>query len=223
MGDTFQTTEKIKTAVVTGRHPYEVPGFHDALASIPEIACYVQHMEDFAADAAGVREQYDVLVFYNFHQATPTDEGEWWERGMKTSLERLGETKQGILVLHHAVLAFLEWPFWAELVGIADRKFDFHIGETLTIEVADPDHPITQGLTSWETVDETYVTNEPGEGSEVLLTTDHPKSMRSIGWTRRHGQARVFCLQSGHDNRAYANPSFRTVLSRGIQWLAGRL
>jgi type 1 glutamine amidotransferase len=33
----------------------------------------------------------------------------------------------------------------------------------------------------------------------------------------------VFCLQPGHNNDSYADPIFRTVLSRGIQWAAGRL
>ena len=35
--------------------------------------------------------------------------------------------------------------------------------------------------------------------------------------------ARVFCLQPGHNNDSFADPSVRTVLSRGIQWAAGRL
>jgi type 1 glutamine amidotransferase len=39
-------------------------------------------------------------------------------------------------------------------------------------------------------------------------------------WTRRLGQSRVFCLQSGHDNATFGNPSFRMVLQRGIAWLA---
>jgi type 1 glutamine amidotransferase len=34
-------------------------------------------------------------------------------------------------------------------------------------------------------------------------------------------KARVFCLQPGHNNDSYADPQFRTVLSRGIQWAAG--
>jgi trehalose utilization protein len=223
MADAFATTDKIKTAVVTGQHPFHVPGLHAAFRSIPDIDFYPQHMEDFAADAGRVREQYDVLVFYNFHQATPSGEGSWWEAGMKAALERLGQTDQGILLLHHALLAFPEWPFWAELVGIPDRKFEFYIGETVRIEIASPSHPITAGLRPWEMVDETYLMKSAGEGSEVLLITEHPKSMRSIGWTHPFEKSRVFCWQSGHDDRAYAHPSFREVLARGVRWLARRI
>jgi len=216
------TATKIKTALVTGQHPFDVPGFHAAFRSLPEIDFYPQHMEDFCAAAADVRERYDAVVFYNFHQATPTGEGPWWESGMKGALERLGETQQGIVVLHHAVLAFPEWDLWTELVGIPDRSFSFHIGETLRIEIANPNHPITQDLEPWEMVDETYLMNSPGDDSEALLTTDHEKSMKVVGWTRRFRNARVFCLQLGHDNRAYSNPGFRQVLGRGIGWVAGR-
>jgi type 1 glutamine amidotransferase len=88
--------------------------------------------------------------------------------------------------------------------------------------VADLDHPITRGLAAWELTDETYTVNLPGTDSHVLLTTDHPKCMRTVGWTREVGKSRVFCLQSGHDNAAFSNPNFGAVLQRGIEWLAER-
>ncbi|HEY3342248.1 MAG TPA: hypothetical protein VGK81_09530, partial [Anaerolineae bacterium] len=66
--DTFVTTDKVKTAVITGNHPYDVPAFHDMWRSFPEILFYPQTLDDFVSDAGAVRSQYDVLVFYNFHQ-----------------------------------------------------------------------------------------------------------------------------------------------------------
>jgi len=177
-------------------------------------------MEDFCADAGGARELYEAVVFYHFHQATPTGEGPWYEAPMKAALERIGETPQGIVVLHHALLALPQWQFWAKLVGIEDRSFSYHVGQTLNVEVANADHPITRGLQAWTQVDETYLMADPGPDSEVLLTTDHPKSMRCLAWAREFGEARVFCLQLGHDRAAYDHPSFREVLGRGVQWVA---
>jgi type 1 glutamine amidotransferase len=56
------------------------------------------------------------------------------------------------------------------------------------------------------------------------MTTDHPKMrMQAVAWTHTFGNARVYCLQPGHDNGAWAHETFRTVLWRGIQWVAGRL
>ncbi len=112
--------------------------------------------------------------------------------------------------------------FWNAVVGITDRReFGYAPDQTLRIEIADPDHPITRGLAAWELTDETYTVNLPGADSHILLTTDHPKCMRTVAWTRQVGQSRVFCLQSGHDDAAFSNPNFRTVLRRGIGWLAG--
>jgi type 1 glutamine amidotransferase len=65
--------------------------------------------------------------------------------------------------------------------------------------------------------------DEAGPDCHVLLTTDHPKSLRTLAWTRQHNKSRVFVLASGHDQKTYANPNFRTVLLRGIQWAAGRI
>jgi len=215
------TGARVQTAVVTGRHPFDVRGFHALFRSMGDIDYFPQHMEDFAADPR--RAEYDVVVFYHFHQETPREDAPWYEAGIRPAMESLGETGQGILVLHHAILAFPDWDYWADLVGIRDRSFGYHIGETLTVDVAPIDHPITRGLSSWEMIDETYSMASAGPGSEALLTTEHERSMRALAWTRTHRNSRVFCLESGHDNDTFTNESFRTVLSRGIQWLAGRL
>ena len=202
--------------MITGHHPFDVPAFQAAFRSLPEIDAYPQDMEDFAADVGGRRAEYDALLFFNFHQETPG-------APVLDALEALGESEQGIFILHHGLLAYPDWPLWADLVGIQDRSFDVHMDHKLKIQIADPAHPVTRGMSDWEMLDETYVLAEPDADSDVLLYTDDAKSMRSIAWTRRYKQARVFCFQSGHDHQAYADPRFRRVISRGLQWAAGRL
>jgi trehalose utilization protein len=216
----FHDANKIKTAFITGRHPFDIPGLYSVFKSIPEIDFYPQHLEDFISDTGKAYSQYDVIVFYNFHQETPGNEQNWWDRGTKDVLERLGETQQGILLLHHAILAFPKWDFWADLCGIKDRKFGYHVGQTLKIDIANADHPITKGLNAWEMVDETYQMNDAGSDCDVLLTTDHPKSMKTIAWTRQFRNAKVLCLQSGHDNQTYADQNFGKVISKGVKWLS---
>ena len=222
MAASFQG-DRIATAVITGHHSFDVPGFYGLFRSTPGVDFYMQSLDDWAADEGQVRGKYEVLVFYNFHQETPTGEGEWWEGNQKEALEALGETGQGILVLHHGLLAYREWPLWSDLCGIQERGFGYHPDQTVRVEVADAGHPITEGLSAWEIVDETYTMDDAGKDSRILLTTVHPKSMRTLAWVRAFGKARVFCLSLGHDNRAYADPNFRTVVGRGIRWLAGRI
>ena len=216
------TDGKIKTAVITGEHPFDVPAFHAAFRSMPEIDFYPQHMEEFAANFGDRRAEYDVLLFFNFHQETPRSEGSPRDAETKAALELLGESEQGIFVLHHGILAYPQWQLWSDLVGIQDRRFGWHMDHRTSIQVAELQHPVTEGLSNWEMLDETYTMEEPDD-SEILLITDDPQSMKSIAWTRRYRNARVFCFQSGHDHHAYANPNFRQVLSRGIRWAAGRI
>ena len=216
MGRLLRNTNKIAVAVVTGMHTFDVPRFYAAFRSMSDLEFYPQSLEDFVADGGSVRDEYDVIVFYNFHRPIPDEK-------TAAALASLGESTQGIVVLHHAILAFPEWQLWSDICGIEDREFDFHLNQTVRVQVADPSHPITTGLVDWEIVDETYTMSDVSSESHILLTTDHAKSMRTLAWSRQYRSARVFCYQSGHDDDAYADHGFRTVLHRGIRWVASVL
>ena len=72
-------------------------------------------------------------------------------------------------------------------------------------------------------VDETYEMVEPAANNVVLITAEHPRSMRAIAWTRQYKNSRVFCYQSGHDAVAYKNPNFQAILHKGMLWAAAKL
>jgi type 1 glutamine amidotransferase len=211
---------RIKVAIITGEHTFDVTGFHDLLNSIPDVDFYAQHLDNYVADLGQVKGAYDTVVFYNYHQ-TLAKNGKGSQ--IRNALEELVHSDRGIVLWHHGVVAFSRWQLWAELSGIEDRTFAAHKGQTVQIDVVDARHPITRGLSGWAIVDETYSMSSAPRDSNVLLTTDHPLSMKAIAWTRQFGRARVFCYQSGHDREAYTNPNFRTVLARGIRWAAGDL
>jgi hypothetical protein len=214
----------VTCAVITGGHSYDVPGFHRLFRGLPGVDAYIQHMDDFASSGRTLRQGYDVVVFYNMLLDGPTDEGLPWYAGQpRTALDQSGETTQGLFILHHALLAYPRWPAWTEMVGIADRSFAYYHDQQIRVEVTDPDHPITRGLSPWGMTDETYAMMEPDAGSRVLLEVHHELSMRGVGWTRQYRRSPVFCLQLGHDSLAWENASFREVVRRGILWCAGRL
>ena len=229
--DGNMTNGEIKTAVITGEHEYDVVGFQSMLRSLPGIDAYPQDLWDFVFDSARSPATYDVLVFFNYHQITPAEKDGKLVPGtskrsgaIREMLEGLGDGDQGIFLLHHALKAFADWPLWRELSGMRTRgeMGSNALDQTVHIDVADTEHPITATLDPWDIVDETYDIDDADEDSHILLTTDHPQSMKTIAWTRTFGKARVFCYQNGEDNQAYSNPGFRTVVERGIQWLAGR-
>jgi type 1 glutamine amidotransferase len=124
------------------------------------------------------------------------------------------------VILHHAIVAYKDWDEWAAFVDIEDRALDYLHDVEMDVSVADAEHPITRGVSDFSITDETYLMNGPAE-STVLLTTDHPKSMKEIAWVRTVGSSRVFSFQLGHDATAWENPGFKTVLKNGIVWTAG--
>jgi uncharacterized protein len=216
-------TSPVKTAVITGGHAYDVPNFHLLFRALPGIDAYIQHMNDFASSPEDVRDSYDAVLFYTMFMDEPIDEGLPWHAGKPlTALQRLGATGQGIVVLHHAILAYPRWPVWSDISGLNDRSFEFDHDQTLDVHVADSQHPITAGLHDWRMVDETYLMASPGADSQTLLTVDHPRSMKTIAWTRTYRNTRVFCFQSGHDNLTWPDANFQQVLRKGILWAAGR-
>lgn len=221
---TSSTSSILSVAVITGGHSYDVVNFHKRWRELPGIDAYIQHIDDFAAAPASVRDSYDVLLFYIMMREGPTDDLPGYRGKPKQALERLGQTEQGIIVMHHGLLAYPDWPQWSKLVGISDRSLHgYSHDERLALRVADPSHPITQGITDWTLTDETYDMADAAADNHLLLTVDHVNSMRTVAWTRQYGQSRVFCLQLGHDNQAWADAGFRMVLERGIRWSVGRL
>ena len=109
---------------------------------------------------------------------------------VRSVLESLGAPRPGIVVLHHSLLAFPGWSIWDEIVGLSDRSLaEYAHDEPIRCTIADPAHPICAGLSDWTLTDETYLMADAGGDNHILLTTDHPRSMRTLAWTRTFRQA----------------------------------
>lgn len=222
MNDVPAAGDPIKVAVITGHHPFDVIDFQELFRGMPGLECYHQNMEEFINDTGRGMSSYDVLLFYCMHKQYPKDCGFLNEQKIKEALGKLGESKQGLFILHHALCAFPDWEWWSEICGIHDRGVQGISFDTIEIQVAEPAHPITRGMDPWRFHDELYLMQNAGDGCEVLLTTNHPQSMKTIAWTRRFKNAKVFCYQSGHDAEAFTEANFIRIVARGLLWLAGR-
>lgn len=211
--------KQIKTAIITGGHPYDAIGFRKLWNSLEGIDAYVQDIENYSSHLAD-RKFYDVLVFYQMCPQ-PVDLNQWIKP--LSMLNELGGTSQGIVVLHHALMTYREWQVWDKVTGIHDRKppkntAEAFIDQPIRVYPSSANSPIIAGMRPWDFTDETYLLREPDEQSTVLLTANQPNSMKSIAWVRQYKQSRVFCLQSGHDDKAWKNKDFRKILRRGICW-----
>jgi uncharacterized protein len=213
----------IDLAVITGGKAHDVIGFHRLFRSLEGINSYIQHIDDFASTPEQVRDRYDSILFFFMMQEGPTDDGLPGYCGQpKSAIEHLGQTGQGIVVLHHALLAYPQWSTWSQIVGIPDRSLSrYEHDEKISIKAVDAIHPITKGLSDWMMVDETYLMSNANGENRILLKTDHSGSMETIAWIHKHQTNRVFCLQSGHDRQTWEDENFKIILRRGIGWSCG--
>lgn len=218
---------KIRVLVITGGHDFEKEPFFRLFKDNPEITYRaVEHPNAHALLKAEAAKEYDVLVFYDMHQEITDD--------AKTDLlTRLKEGK-GLVVLHHAIADYQQWPEYGKIIGgryyldktivdgVEKQRSTYKHDRQFTIHVADSQHPVTSGVRDFEIHDETYNLFDVADGNHVLLTTDERESNKVIGWAKTYGDARVVYLQSGHDHVAYENPNYRQILRQAIHWTARR-
>lgn len=224
MSELLPSTGNIRLALVTGGHSFQVPPLYQVFRHLSDVDFYPQAIDEFTAEPE-IAAAYDVVLFYTMHCFQPGDELPWYQGKLFSTLEQLGHKNQGIGILHHSLVAFPQWSFWSELVGITEREtIAAYCGETVSTHVQDAQHPITQGITSWIMRDETYQMAEPDEdgSNHILLTTNHPKSMKALAWTRTFRGSRVFCYQAGHDAAAFGDSNFQRVQHNALRWLAHR-
>jgi uncharacterized protein len=217
MTGTLGMADKVTAAVIMEWHPFDVMNFQKLFWRFDDVEAYPQAWDIFVKDSN--RDNYDVVVYYNMSFPEPPED----DPRRRYLEDQLGGTAQGVVLLHHAILSYEDWSFWNEVSGTSDRSFVYRQNQKLRCQASAVRHPITENLDEFTIIDETYAMAEPDGDNEVLITTDHPQSLRSIAWTRSYRRSRVFCYQSGHDNSTWSDPNFQRVLHRGILWAARRL
>lgn len=218
-----ERTNKIRVLLVTGGHDFEHDPFLEAFKA-PDLSVKEVTQPDaqqyFAPTRAG---EYDVMVWYDFVQKIS-------EESKKDLLDLLNKGKP-LVVLHHAIGNYQDWPEALKIMGgrfyIDDKHgrptSHFAHDQKLQVKVVDRKHPITRFMSDFETTDETYWDLEMRPDVKPLLATDHPKSNKLLAWTHTYGKSPVATIILGHDHVAYENPAFRRVLHQAIRWAAGKL
>lgn len=214
----------IRILVVTGGHGYDKVSFNEMLSDLgknitSQVVEFPAAYDQFLPENRG---NYDVLVFYHsWQKITPEQE--------KIFSDCIREGKP-LVVLHHSICAFDEWPEYWNIVGgkyfhkptTVDGKeyaactyiHDIHF----MVSVVNKKHPVTKGVKDYEAFDETYKGYYVANGVEPLLTTTEKSSNPVIGWSWHYGKARVVTLQSGHAAPTFRDANFRKLLKQAIVW-----
>ncbi len=223
--NTLAAEGKIRVLLVTGGHDFETNQFYQMFRANADITFEaVVHPRAQAKLRPESAKDFDVLVLYDMWQ-NATDEA-------KADLVAFLKSGKGLVSLHHSIANYQKWPEWNRIVGgryylektvvdgVTKPPSIWKHDVKFRVHVADPNHPVTRGVTDFEIRDETYGLFDMGPESRVLLTTDEPTSAKNIGWAKTYGPARVVYLQLGHDHFAYENPHYSRLVRQAIRWVA---
>ncbi len=213
-----------RIVIVTG---IDYPGHHwrettPALAKVlrNDDRLNVTVIEDPGILASPRLDQYDAAVIHFMDWEVP-DPGPQAREG----LQRFVQSGKGLTIIHFGCGAFQEWDEFVRIAGrVWDPKLRGHDPHgTFNVDIADPEHPITKGLTAFETTDELY-TCLTGETPIHILATARSKVDNldyPIAFVLEYGRGRVFHCVLGHDVVAVENPGAAELFRRGCAWTAG--
>jgi sugar phosphate isomerase/epimerase/type 1 glutamine amidotransferase len=216
--------QPIRVAVVTGGHPFDHSEFFQMFDGQPDITwteAVLPGGEDiFSPAKAGT---YDVMVWYAFSRKA--------DEQTQKNIKALLDAGKPILILHHAISIFPEWPEAEKIIGgrYVLKPEANHPGSTykhdqqISVKIADKSHPITRFMDDWTMIEETYGDMPVRPDVHLLLKADHPECCPQFGWTTTYGKSNIVYLMPGHGPTAFRDANYRRLVMQSIRWLAGTL
>jgi len=214
--------KRVRIEVVTGGHGHD-SDFYRIFLDRTDLAVNVNpHPDAYSRD---MRKDTDVLVLYDMVQTSAL------AGDRRKNLQDFVESGKGLVVLHHAIADFNDWPWWSdEVVGGkyllqtegARPGSTYHHDEDMYVERV-AEHPITRGLGPIHVRDETYKGMVISPEAKVLMKTTNPTSDGPVVWISPYSKSRVVYIELGHDRLAHNNPDYRELVHRAILWAGGRL
>jgi len=213
-----------RVLIVTGiDHPAHewkktAPALAEVLRKDPRMEVDVVEQPDFLG--TDKVHDYDVVVvhFMNWEKPPPGQKA-------RANLKKFVSDGKGLFVLHFGCGAFRDWPEYGNLAGrVWDPNLRAHDPRgPFRVDIVNKEHPITRGMTSFQTEDELY-TCLAGDRSIDLLATARSKvdgKDYPMAFVLKYGRGRVFHCALGHDVKAIENSPAAELLRRGCIWTAG--
>jgi hypothetical protein len=230
---------KIQTLIITGQNGHDWRGVTPYLRkSLEDTGRFeVRIIEEFRGGGPETLAPYDLVVVNYFDKRQLALR--WGERADNALLDFVRGGK-GLVMYHFSTAAFDGWTEYERLSGANWRPGQGHHSPAhdFTVKIADPSHPITQGLKMSfpQPNDELYANLRwQPEGTYHVLATawdDHsryknpkqpiagPGKDEPMLWTLEYGKGRVFATVLGHDIPAVQTPAFVVTYTRGAEWAA---
>ena len=207
------TNTDIHALVVTGGHGFHEEPFWEVFNSFENFSYdAVTFPDSFKYLSVEGAKNHDALVFYDM----------WQEISPAQQTAYLGLLNHGkaVVSLHHALISFPAWGEYTQIVGGYFRTDEGTVEHNVryTVQITEPNHPVTKGIQDFEIEDETYGNFHVNPNVHVLLKSVHPASGPVIGWAHRYRNSPIVYIQLGHDGLAYGNPNYRRLIDQAIRW-----
>ncbi len=219
---------KTKVAVITGGHKFDEQAFPGLFDSMPGIEYTIldqgkegEFLDDIDA------WPYDAVVLYNMSQELTEQR--------RNNFVRLLDRGVGLVVLHHAMVSYQDWPEYREIIGckyfqkaatekgVTYAKSTFKHDVDFDVTVENQRHPVTKGLgKSFAVHDETYKGCAFNDDIDVLLTTHHPDSDRILALAKTYNKSKVCFILLGHGPGIFSDQNYQRLVRQAIQWTLGK-
>ncbi len=163
--------KKMQVLVLFGGHGFPEKPFQDVFASFPDMKCtFVEEKDGGEAFDKIDHWPYDAIVLYN-HNKNPSEK-------RRQNFLKLLDRGVGLVVLHHGLHAYRDWPEFQKMTGLTAFVSDAKDDVDFKIHIEDPQHPIVKGLKDFAVKEETYKGHCIDPKMHVLLTTSEPTNYR---------------------------------------------
>jgi type 1 glutamine amidotransferase len=208
--------------VLIGDQPHEPGHLEEGLRPVVEATGVTAHFTvDVNALSAKNLAGVELLVILRDGLQRPERDSRthfrWMTTEQQDAVAAFVERGGGFLNLHNAMGLYPPEGRYLELVG--GRYVGHGPLERFRVEVVDPDHPVTRGVTAFFVADEQH-TPPYDEGRVHLLLRNRSDSgkVAAAGWVREQGRGRVCHLANGHTREALLHPMFQKLLANAVRW-----
>lgn len=166
-------------------------------------------------------QNYDIVLFYTTGNLPIKPEN--LDYFFKEWLPKKGH---GFIGTHSAADTFHNYkPYW-DMIGGTFNGHPWNAGETVTVTVHDPKHPVAKPWGEEFTIkDEIYqFKNWQPEKVRVLMSLNMAKTKLKkpyhvpVCWVKEYGEGKAMHMSLGHNEAVWADERYMASLLAGIKW-----
>jgi type 1 glutamine amidotransferase len=140
----------------------------------------------------------------------------WMTPEQEQAVVRFVKGGRSVLCLHNSLGLYPANGPYLKLMG--GRYTGHGPLERFRVEVKDPRHPVTRGVSAFTVADEQH-TPVVDKGQHVLLESRGDDGKTAVaGWVSEPGKGRVCHLAPGHTREALLQPMFQLLLRNAVRW-----